>query len=151
MRLFLTWKATAVAGALVLGLALGTAASGVAAATLATVAPTVPAPHIFPKNASGQTYGSGMDATSPYNMPDLVQAIGVGGIEGYVRLADLNGPMPQTPAQAIALMKDTKSGTVRQIPLYAQDGKTVIGVFDVGGTSAVYTSQSQLPNPVPQQ
>lgn len=143
MRVSLTLgKKIAVGGALVVGLALGTVVSGVGAAKLLPQVSPTRAPHIFPKNVNGETYGSELAATSPSDMPDLVKAVGVGGILGYVRFSDLNGPQPKTPAQAIELMKKRKPGAVRQIPLYAQNGTTVIGVFDVGGAGASTVSQT---------
>ncbi len=94
-----------------------------------------PAPQ-YPKNASGETYGSLLYATSPETEPDLVKAMGVDGTVGYVRITDLNGPQPKTPEEAIAL-SEAVSGPYT-IPLYQKDGKTVIGKYEIspGLTSA---------------
>jgi hypothetical protein len=65
----------------------------------------------FPKNARGETYGSGMGL----NQPDLIRASGEGNRVGYVRSTDLlNAPASKTRFY---------------VPLYAQDGVTKIGRF----------------------
>jgi hypothetical protein len=86
----------------------------------------------YPENENGQTYGSDADATSEETRPDLISAIGVDGIEGYVMKKDLDGEQPKTPEEAIAIQKSRSPGG-RDIPLYDVDGETVIGVFHVGG------------------
>lgn len=86
----------------------------------------------YPKNQSGETYGSLLDAPSPDLEPDLIAAIGVDGTEGYVRATELySGPLPKSPDEAVAYMKALESApySVRKVPLYAADGKTVIGYF----------------------
>jgi hypothetical protein len=94
---------------------------------------------VFPRNQSGQTYGSDMYSTSPATEPDLVLARGTDGTIGYVKSIDLYGTQPKTPEEAVAL--NPKVGDVKQIPLYAVDGKTVIGKYNivagkVGGITA---------------
>lgn len=83
----------------------------------------------YPKNESGQTYGSSVDATSSETLPDLIKSIGVDGTEGYILKKDYVGERPKSPEEAIASMETNKDG--RDIPLYDVDGKTVIGVFHV--------------------
>lgn len=80
-------------------------------------------------NVNGMTYGSGLDATSPSTEPDLIEAIGVGGIHGYVRSADLTPAEPTSPSDAVA--RQNSSVLARVIPLYAVDGVTVIGAFQL--------------------
>jgi hypothetical protein len=87
---------------------------------------------IFQNNENGQTYGSGLDATSPDSEPDLIKAYGVDGTIGYVRSKDLIGEMPKTPEEALSKQRRMAPGSVHQIPLYDVDGKKVIGVFKVG-------------------
>ncbi len=89
--------------------------------------------HAFPKNQNGQTYGSKADATSLDTEPDLISAVGIGGISGYVKRTDLDQSLPKTPEEAVALTKYNLAHSTREIPLYAIDGKTVIGKFIVGG------------------
>ena len=84
----------------------------------------------FPTNETGQTYGSSLYCTSPETEPDLVKALGVDGTEGYALNKDLNGEEPKTPEEALAIQaKLPPEGRV--IPLYAKDGKTVIGEFRI--------------------
>ncbi|MEN6389826.1 MAG: hypothetical protein ABFD04_05370 [Syntrophomonas sp.] len=88
--------------------------------------------YVFPKNEAGQTYGSEIDANCPENAPDLIAAVGVDGTLGYVKSTDLNGPLPKTPEEAIAITKKNLADIERKIPLYAVDGKTVVGSFNIG-------------------
>ncbi|NOU88666.1 peptidase M56 BlaR1 [Paenibacillus sp. LMG 31460] len=85
----------------------------------------------FPKNESGQTYGSGLDATSPNSEPDLIKAYGIDGTIGYVKSIDLKGEMPKTPEEAVSIQLNKAKESVHQIPLYDVSGKIVIGVFNV--------------------
>ncbi|OAB43315.1 hypothetical protein [Paenibacillus antarcticus] len=114
----------------VIGLVSGTMALDSTNANYAINQSSVQAPN-FPKNESGQTYGSASDATSPYTEPDLIKAYGVDGTNGYVLKKDLDGEMPTTPEEALAQQKSRPAGG-RDIPLYDVDGKTVIGVFHIG-------------------
>ncbi|MBT2761302.1 peptidase M56 BlaR1 [Paenibacillus sp. ISL-20] len=86
----------------------------------------------YPENKNGQTYGSSADATSPEAEPELVSAIGVDGTAGYVLKKDLDGELPKSPEEAIAI-QNSRSPDGRDIPLFDVDGETVIGVFHVGG------------------
>lgn len=90
----------------------------------------------FKVNESGQTYGSSLDASSAENEPDLIIAYGLDPegkmIMGYVSKIDLMGPPDLTPEEAGELQAQQGSGD-RQIPLYAEDGKTVIGMFTLTG------------------
>jgi len=86
---------------------------------------------VYPKNENGQTYGSSMYATSIDTMPDLIKARGVDGTSGYIRREDFNGVQPKTPKEALELQRTAPS--IRKIPLYAVDGKTVIGTFIIKG------------------
>jgi hypothetical protein len=79
-------------------------------------------------NVNGMTYGSGLDATSPSTEPDLIEAIGAGGIQGYVRSADLTPAEPTSPSDAA---RQNSGVLARVIPLYAVDGVTVIGAFQL--------------------
>lgn len=81
----------------------------------------------YNRNTAGQTYGSALDATSPGNEPDLIKAVAADGTEGYVYAKDLQtGPDPASPAEAAARPRASLS---RSLPLYANDGKSVLGVF----------------------
>ena len=100
-------------------------------------------PPAYRVNASGQTYGSGAGVSKISQEPDLMRAVGTNGKVGYVYSSELNGPQPKTPQQAVAL----DSRGPRTIPLYASDGKTVIGSFVIGGgtshSMAIQQAQAQ--------
>ncbi|MDQ1579292.1 MAG: hypothetical protein QOD05_67 [Microbacteriaceae bacterium] len=94
----------------------------------------------WPVNANGQTYGQ--QGNSPV-APDLILVDGTtatgGSVLGYVyskELADADGPMPTSPAQAIERQEERKikypNGHVIHIPVYKSDGKTVVGYFQFG-------------------
>lgn len=68
----------------------------------------------YPTNANGQTYGSGdTDGATP----TLIEAYGKAGNRGFVYADDLR-PSPDRPP-------------IREIPLYENDGLTVIGSFAI--------------------
>lgn len=54
-------------------------------------------------------------------LPELIRAVGDKGVEGYVRLSDLEGPAPADPTEALK-----QQGEVKVLPIYAEDGVTVI-------------------------
>jgi len=87
-------------------------------------------------NENGQTYGSNIAAESIETEPDLILACGTNGKTGYVKKLDLNGDMPKTPEEAIKITQKNKVQNIREIPLYEKDGKTIIGSFKVGGSTA---------------
>ena len=79
--------------------------------------PRLPTSPPYPENDRGMTYGSGAGVDEDDPSPDLVAARGANGRCGFIRSADASG-------QAEA------DGQV--VPLYAQDGVTVIGSFHIG-------------------
>lgn len=77
----------------------------------------------YPTNQSGETYGPSI---REWNQdPDLILATGNNNIVGYVKNEDLIGDLPSTPEEAIK----KNSNNSYSIPLYLQDGKTIIGEF----------------------
>jgi hypothetical protein len=96
----------------------------------------------WPTNTSGQTYGSSRTAKSFSDRPDLIAAISQDGTRGYVLRDELDkasgapGIAYNSPEDGIAWQKQRAAqraaGQVTTIPLYAQDGKTVIGSFKIG-------------------
>jgi hypothetical protein len=52
------------------------------------------------------------------------------GKDGYVYAADLDGPTPTSPADALA-QQEARHDKPRTIPVYEADGQTRIGVFRV--------------------
>lgn len=78
-------------------------------------------------NKNGETYGPnkpGLDYE-----PDLMAAIGVNGVEGYVRAKDLDSPDFKTPEEAIA-WQNSKPDVI-EIPVYDQEGEKIIDTFKI--------------------
>jgi hypothetical protein len=91
----------------------------------------------YPRNASGQTYGSAALATTPENEPDLILVVATNGKQGYVKRAELEPQSAANPAQAVAQAK-SKANVRALVPVYKSDGKTPIGEFafaETGQTS----------------
>ena len=82
----------------------------------------------WPRNASGMTYGSGLDAQSPQDEPDLIKVEATNGKVGYSLRTDLEGPEPKTPQEALRIQA-ARAGTAQEIPVYLSDGITKVGVF----------------------
>lgn len=82
----------------------------------------------FPKNKSGETYGSARDVSPNEKDPDLIKARGINGKIGYVRATDLEEDEPKTPEEALA--QQTKQ-TTRVINVYESDGNTIIDKFEI--------------------
>ena len=83
-------------------------------------------------NQDGQTYGT-MSQESHGTAPDLIQAQGVDGTIGYVKSTDLFWFNPKTPEEAVKMQAEMDAKGPYTIPLYSEDGKTVIGEFPMGG------------------
>lgn len=84
----------------------------------------------YPVNDNGMTYGSGAGIDEDDPGPDLIAAYGTNGRCGFIRSADRD-PGPQTLADVRAHLADPDPDGY-DIPLYQQDGVTVIGVFHIG-------------------
>lgn len=94
-------------------------------------------------NEQGQTYGHVDPLLSPtvQEFPQLIAAIGIDGTEGYVYADDLHGDQPNNEKEAIEYMNQlnaeiekankSQSEYLRFIPLYSEDGKTIIGQFGI--------------------
>jgi hypothetical protein len=77
------------------------------------------------------TYGSGLDAQSSQDEPDLIQVLATNGRIGYALRSDLEGPTPETPQQAL-LQQAARDERSRLIPVCESDGVTQVGVFMIG-------------------
>lgn len=70
-----------------------------------------------------------------YETKNMISALGVGDVEGYVSLDDLysEDSQPNTPEEAVAYMnKIAKSNEkYKSIPLYNKDGETIIGEYHI--------------------
>jgi hypothetical protein len=103
----------------------------------------------FPTNGNGQTYGSsaGDGNAGPViqdQVPDLILATGTpltgtGHLTGYILNSQLNAvdglDEVTNPAQAVVWDQahTGPNATPVSVPLYAQDGTTVIGTVTIGG------------------
>lgn len=96
----------------------------------------------YPVNEQGQTYGSsalayeqipeGILASEAIEyLPDLVSVVNSDGTEGYVLREDFHPSTPTSPEEAI-LMQNDGAFDEEEVPLYASDGKTVLGTFTTG-------------------
>jgi len=83
----------------------------------------------WPRNASGQTYGSGLFARSLEDEPDLIRVEATNRRVGYSLRTDLEDPDPKSPQEALRLQA-ARDGRSRWIPVYLSDGATKIGVFE---------------------
>ncbi|WP_017624897.1 hypothetical protein [Nocardiopsis chromatogenes] len=101
-----------------------------------------PAPS-YATNAEGQTYGSALEARTPQEEPDLIEAYGDDGTPGYVRADDLNGPAP-TREEVLEHIDAQEKGAIPdvRIPLYESDGTTVIGTFTIEGSDASQSKET---------
>lgn len=79
----------------------------------------------YPVNESGEAYGPSI-YDNILSEPDLILAEGANGVIGYVKESDLS-TVVNSIEEALAFNKKKKGGY--SIPLYMQDGKTVIGEF----------------------
>lgn len=91
--------------------------------------------HVFPRNFRGSTYGSELNASNPASAPDLIAAYATNGRLGYVRKNDLRPQAPKTPALALREQATATDAKTRVIPVYAVDGSTVIGSYNIGSSS----------------
>ena len=79
-------------------------------------------------NKNGETYGNLLTAKKIGYEPDLIEAIGISGVEGYVKRVELNLEEPSNPIEAINQTRNLKSRTIN---LYNEDGITVVDSFVV--------------------
>lgn len=100
----------------------------------------------FPTNAKGQTYGPAANV-SLANEPDLIFADATNGAKGYIYRSQLwadDGTDVTSPAAAAAYMASATAP--RFIPVYEQDGTTVIGEFEIPGVSPSLSSGQAAPD-----
>jgi hypothetical protein len=85
---------------------------------------------------TGETYGV---AKPDGRTPDLVAVIGTAPdgsqVQGYARWVEMQGSMPESPEEAA-----TSQPEGFEVPVYAPDGVTQVGVFTVGGVAQVDVS-----------
>lgn len=101
--------------------------------------PSAPKPEpTYAVNEQGLTVGTLAEATSPDGEPDLILAVATNGREGYVYKRDLDAAdgtaaMKEftSPEDALAWQKERGTEPIL-IPVYLEDGNTVVGQFEVG-------------------
>lgn len=89
--------------------------------------PPLPASPPYPVNDNGMTYGSGAGIDDRDPGPDLVAAYGTSGKCGFVRATDLSLSATTLSATTLTRALASPGPRGRGVPLYAQDGVTVIG------------------------
>lgn len=77
-------------------------------------------------NEAGETYGSALASALSGTEYDLVSAIGIHGVQGYIRSTD-RPKSAASPEEALARVPQD-----RYIPVYEADGKTIIDEFLIG-------------------
>ena len=92
----------------------------------------------YSTNSNGETYGDNLQARQLGYEADLIAAIGENGVEGYVRNAELYADCVSNPMEAVNSLPE-----VRYIPLYMEDGTTVIGQFKIGSDAAEDSPESR--------
>ena len=128
-KLALSVAGIAAAAGLAFAFGLGPGASGQTGDPSQLRADKSQATTSWPKNAAGLTYGSAGEAKSPADEPDLILAYATNGKLGYVKRTDLEPASPSSPQQAVAQQMARADILSQQIPVYAVDGVTQIGVF----------------------
>jgi len=136
LRVLLSWTLVfaVAAGSAVLGVLVGRSmAPAEAAATdnvpLAKAPINAGAPTAFDVNESGQTfgdYGIGLRGDPEAN-PELIRVVGLDGVEGYAYTTEVFGVPATSLEEARSMTEETLKE--KKVPVYDQDGKTVIGVY----------------------
>ncbi|MBL7548675.1 hypothetical protein I6A60_12425 [Frankia sp. AgB1.9] len=92
---------------------------------------------LWPSNAAGETYGSDLAALFPGNRPDLISAWTTDWKSGYIRRTEVDAatgahlPPSELSAWNMNLAEREAAGQPNLIPVYEQDGVTIIGSFAI--------------------
>lgn len=141
----LSTSSKVIAGAAITGFLLGGTITAVASpswfapAGLSSTPSGNPAPAKVPdyaKNASGQSYGSALKATSPEAEPGLIQVDATNGRTGYAKKSELAAAEGTgfTSIEEAVKWSEGEGRKDHTVPVYLSDGTTRIGVFIVHGT-----------------
>jgi hypothetical protein len=84
----------------------------------------------FPRNAAGETYGSVL-GISQTDAPDLILVECDSGVVGYVRKSELRTVDGSDISDPLTAARKRQSALI--LTVYAQDGRTVVGVWRMGG------------------
>lgn len=100
----------------------------------------------YETNANGETFGNRNQAEVLGYEADLILAEGENGVVGYVRASDLNNTA-DSPTSAVNEMQARENSALGgyYIPLYLEDGTTVIGQFFVENGEE-YVEETSLDN-----
>lgn len=101
------------------------------------------APVTYPVNAAGLTYGTVAEATSWANLPDLILAYATNGALGYIKKTELeatDGSNVSNPTQAAQWQTAHGAGWTATIPVYAQNGASILGDYVVESGTPLNTS-----------
>ena len=84
-------------------------------------------------NQRGQTYGSNLATTEYGDEPDLIKVESEDGKIGYVYKEDFydTSNQPSNPEEAVEYMKNLNKTKYRVIPMYDENGVSVIDLFKV--------------------
>lgn len=85
-------------------------------------------PESYEVNTRGLTYGTDYYSESPETTPDLIRAVGINGTKGYVYSKDLDY-QPNTLEEVLSYIEEEHTNYT--IPVYAEDGITVIDQFEI--------------------
>ena len=97
---------------------------------------------VYPVNEFGQTYGPDIkENTDPEKEPDLIQVCNEDGQVGYIYASHIKGGA-QSLEEAISWEPRTYT-----VPMYLEDGKTVIGEFTIDGNIASTGTQVSSHSP----
>ena len=68
-----------------------------------------------------------------YESKNMIAAVGMNNVEGYISIDDLYGDIPQNPDEALAMQRKRQKSDLqyRLIPLYDTDGETIIGDYKI--------------------
>lgn len=83
-------------------------------------------------NQNGEIYGSEIFLNEFGIEPDLIRAIGENDVVGYVRASDLDAVFATCPGNVSEYMSSCQDQRV--LPLYAEDGETVLGSYVIDNT-----------------
>lgn len=136
LRVVLSWTlvVAVAAGSAVVGVVVGRSmapaeAAPEAHAPVAEAPINTGAPIAFDVNESGQTfgdYGIGL-RDDPEATPELIRVVGLDGVEGYAYTTEVFGVPAASLEEAQSMTEESLEE--KKLPVYAQDGKTVIGVY----------------------
>lgn len=84
---------------------------------------------LYKVNENNEVYGSELILDQFNIKPDLIEAMGNNNVLGYVKAIDLEIDIPDTLEEVIIYQNNLPDE--RKIPLYENDGETVIGTYTV--------------------